>query len=75
MADSLNDMRKESTLEHALRNPPGQLPVTRIERAPVIFRRIEGHALAFTAEHVLVEWEKYGQWFCRWESVRYVARM
>jgi len=74
VADSLNDMRKESTLEHALRHAPDQLPVTRIERTPVVFRRIEGHALAHTAEHVLVEWERYGQWFCRWEAVRFVER-
>lgn len=65
-------MRRQAALDHALRSREG---VTRIEPVPVTVRAITGAAVAYTATQVLVEWEKYGDWHCRWEDKWQVKRV
>lgn len=66
-------MRRRAALEWALTHAPGA--VTRIPPVPVKVRVIEGQAVAYTPTHVLVEWEKYGGWHCRWEAKWQVRRV
>ena len=70
--ESLEEMRRQAALEHALRSRDG---VTRIEPAPVTVRVIRGHAVAYTATQVLVEWEAHGEWHVRWEDKWQVRRV
>jgi len=70
--ESLEDMRRQAARDHALRSREG---VTRIPPTPVAVRVITGHAIAYTATQVLVEWEAYGDWHCRWEDNWQVKRV
>jgi len=70
--ESLESMRRRSALDHALRSREG---VTRIPPTPVTVRVITGHAVAYTATQVLIEWEAYGEYHVRWEDNWQVNRL
>ena len=59
-------------MEYALRS---RECVTRIEPVPVTVRVIRGHAVAYTATQVLVEWVAYGDYHVRWEDKWQVKRV
>lgn len=46
-----------------------------IPPVPVRVRVITGNAIAHTETHVLVEWERYGEYHVRWEAKWQVERV
>jgi len=70
--ESLESMRRRAAFDHALRSREG---VTRIPPTPVTVRVITGHAVAYTATQVLIEWTAYGEYHIRWEDNWQVKRL
>lgn len=66
-------MRRAAARDAALLRPPGK--VTHIPPVPVRVRVITGNAIAHTDTHVLVEWERYGEYHVRWEAKWQVERV
>lgn len=72
LVESLEEMRRQSALDHALRS---RTNVTRFPPIPVTVRAVTGHAIASTDTKILVEWEKYGDYHVRWEDKWQVNRI
>jgi len=70
--ESLESMRRRAARDHTLWSREG---VTRIPPTPVTVRVITGHAVAYTATQVLVEWTAYGEYHIRWEDNWQVKRL